>query len=175
MTPIAYQCRLRAGCSRALVDHLGGPVRRRPVRDVDVAGDPADIGCAPPASCGLVTNPHGGSVPAARPTKRTSIMEPDGILWRRRMEYRWSKYRWRPEVRIHRRRLNAFVVEQAGDLGDRCRARGFRPYRRCASMKDADGMRRLTSGCGVQKCGTSGYVTTHDGFAGGAKNGVHRR
>ncbi len=32
---------------RALVDHLGDAVGQRPVDDVGVAGDPADIGCAP--------------------------------------------------------------------------------------------------------------------------------
>ncbi len=32
---------------RALVDDLGGAIGERPVNDVRVAGDPADIGCAP--------------------------------------------------------------------------------------------------------------------------------
>ena len=32
---------------RALVDDLGGAVGQRPVHDVGVPGDPADIGCAP--------------------------------------------------------------------------------------------------------------------------------
>src|SRR5699024_2820003 len=38
---------LMGGVRGALVDHLGGPVDQRPVGDVTVPGDPADIGGAP--------------------------------------------------------------------------------------------------------------------------------